>query len=146
MLSMSIGTKKKTIMLPQEDYKTHNHVKFLVNYHFVWIPKRRKKVLIGDIPMRTRQIFMELAIEKEWDILALEVAPDHVHLFISVKPTDTPHLVIKAFKGRSSFYLRKEFPELLKLPSLWTNSYFVSTAGNISSESVKKYINDPHHG
>lgn len=132
-------------MLTQADYNTHNHVKFLVNYHFVFIPKRRRKVLTGAIATRTRQIFAELAIEKGWDILALEVAPDHIHLFISVKPTDTPLLIIKAFKGRSSRYLRQEFPELLKLPSLWTSSYFVSTAGNISSESVRKYIEDPHH-
>ena len=132
-------------MLTQADYNTHNHVKFLINYHFVFIPKRRRKVLTGAIATRTRQIFAELAIEKGWDILALEVAPDHIHLFVSVKPTDTPHLIIKAFKGRSSRYLRQEFPELLKLPSLWTSSYFVSTAGNISSESVRKYIEDPHH-
>lgn len=132
-------------MLTQEDYNTHNHVKYLINYHFVFIPKRRKKVLTGEIATRTRQIFAELAIEKKWDILALEVAADHIHLFISVKPTDTPHLVIKAFKGRSSYFLRKEFPVLLKLPSLWTSSYFVSTAGNISSEAVRKYIEDPHH-
>ncbi|MCC5618767.1 IS200/IS605 family transposase [Nostoc sp. CHAB 5836] len=132
-------------MLTQEDYNTHNHVKYLINYHFVFIPKRRKKVLTGEIATRTRQIFAELAIEKKWDILALEVAPDHIHLFVSVKPTDTPHLVIKAFKGRSSYLLRKQFPLLLKLPSLWTSSYFVSTAGNISSEAVRKYIEDPHH-
>ena len=132
-------------MLTQGDYNTHNHVKYLINYHFVFIPKRRKKVLIGEIATRTRQIFAELALEKKWDILALEVAPDHIHLFVSVKPTDPPHLVIKAFKGRSSYLLRKEFPVLLKLPSLWTSSYFVSTAGNISSEAVRKYTEDPHH-
>jgi putative transposase len=132
-------------MLPLPEYKTHNHVKFLINYHFVFIPKRRKKVLISEIATRIRQIFLELSIEKGWDILALEVAPDHVHLFVAVKPTDTPALVIKLFKGRSSRYLREEFPELKKLPSLWTSSYFVSTAGNISSEVVKKYIEDPHH-
>ncbi|TAG90003.1 MAG: IS200/IS605 family transposase [Oscillatoriales cyanobacterium] len=132
-------------MLPLPEYKTHNHVKFLLNYHFVFIPKRRKKVLIDDVATRTRQIFLELSIEKGWDILALEVAPDHVHLFVAVKPTDTPALVIKLFKGRSSRYLREEFPQLKKLPSLWTSSYFVSTAGNISSEVVKRYIEDPHH-
>ena len=132
-------------MLVQEDYKTHNHVKFLINYHFVFIPKRRRRVLIGNVATRLRQLFLELAIEKEWDILALEVAPDHVHLFVSVKPTDTPHLIVKAFKGRSSRYLRQEFSELRKMPSLWTSSYFVSTAGNISSEAVRKYIEDPHH-
>ncbi len=133
-------------MLVQEDYKTHNHVKFLVNYRFVFIPKRRRKVLIGAIATRLKQVFLELSIEKGWDILALEVASDHVHLFVSVKPTDTPHLVIKAFKGRSSYYLRKEFPDLKKMPSLWTSSYFVSTAGNVSSETIRKYIEDPHHG
>ena len=135
----------KYFMLTLPEYKTHNHVKFLLNYHFVFIPKRRRPVLVGDVATRTRQIFLDLAIEKGWDILALEVAPDHVHLFVAVKPTDTPALVVKAFKGRSSNYLRKEFPHLLKLPSLWTSSYFVSTAGNISSEVVKKYIEDPHH-
>jgi len=87
-----------------------------------------------------------LAVEKGWDVLALEVAPDHIHLFVSVKPTDTPHLVIKAFKGRSSYILRKEFPEVLKLPSLWTSSYFVSTEGLVSSKAVRRYIEDPHHG
>lgn len=133
-------------MLAVNEYKTHNHVKFLVNYHFVWIPKRRKRVLVGDVATRLRQIFAELAVEKRWDILALEVAPDHIHLFVSVKPTDTPHLVVKAFKGRSSCYLRREFPNLKKLPSLWTNSYFISTAGNVCSDVIKKYIEDPHHG
>jgi putative transposase len=132
-------------MLPLPEYKTHNHVKFLLNYHFVFIPKRRKKVLTGNVATRLRQIFLELAIEKEWDILALEVAPDHVYLFVAVKPSDAPHLVVKAFKGRSSNYLRKEFEQLRRLPSLWTNSYFVSTAGNISSEAVRTYIEDPHH-
>lgn len=132
-------------MLPIPEYKTRNHCKYLVNYHFVFIPKRRRKVLIGDVATRCRQIFLDLSIEKGWDILALEVAPDHVHLFVSVAPTDTPSLVIKLFKGRSAHHLRKEFPHLLKMPSLWTRSYFVSTAGNISSEVVKKYIEDPHH-
>jgi putative transposase len=132
-------------MLQLAEYKTHNHCKFLLNYHFVWIPKRRRKVLVGGIATRLRQIILELSIEKGWDVLAMAVEPDHVHLFIGVKPSDTPHLIVKAFKGRSSNYLRKEFPELKKLPSLWTGSYFVSTAGNISSDVVKKYIEDPHH-
>ncbi|MEA5417730.1 IS200/IS605 family transposase [Spirulina sp. CCNP1310] len=132
-------------MLSQDDYKAQNHVKYILNYHFVWIPKRRKKVLTGNISTRLKQIFLDLAVEKEWDILDLEVAPNYVHLFVSVKPTDTPHLIVKSFKGRSSNYLRKEFPELKKLPTLWTNSYFVSTAGNVSSAAIKRYIEDPHH-
>jgi len=133
-------------MLKESEYKSGNHHKYLLNLHFVWCPKRRKKVLIDDVARRAKEIFYTLANEKGWDILALEVAPDHIHLFISVTPTDAPHLVIKAFKGRSSYYLRKEFPDLLKLPSLWSRSYFVSSAGNVSSEVIKKYIEDPHHG
>ncbi len=132
-------------MLPLPEYQTHKHVKFLLNYHFVFIPKRRKKVLTANVVTRLREIFLALSTEKGWDILALEVAPDRVHLFVAVKPTDTPALVVKLFKGRSSHHLRAEFPELKKLPSLWTSSYFVSTAGNVSSEVVKKYIEDPHH-
>ncbi|MBW4628176.1 MAG: IS200/IS605 family transposase [Brasilonema octagenarum HA4186-MV1] len=133
-------------MLKASEYKSGNHNKYLLNLHYVWCPKRRKKVLIGDVARRAKEIFYILANEKGWDILALEVAPDHIHLFIGVTPSDAPHLVIKAFKGRSSYYLRKEFPELLKLPSLWSRSYFVSSAGNVSSEVIKKYIEDQHHG
>ncbi len=105
-------------MLPLPEYKTHNHVKLLLNYHFVFIPKRRKKVLVGSIATRLRELFLALSTEKGWDILALEVASDHVHLFVAVNPMDTPALVVKAFKGRSSHHLRAEFPELKKLPSL----------------------------
>jgi putative transposase len=85
-------------------------------------------------------VFNQVAQEKKIDILALEIMPDHIHLFVSCSPQMTIHKLIKAFKGRSSYFLRKEFPHLLKLPSLWTNSYFVSTAGNISSETIRKYI------
>ena len=114
--------------------------------HLVWIPKRRKKVLVGSVAKRLRQIFYSLAAYKDWDIIALEVAPDHIHLFVEHQPDVAINQVVKAFKGRSSCYLRREFPELKKLPSLWTNSYFYSTAGQVSAEIIEKYINDPHHG
>jgi putative transposase len=127
------------------EYRQSNHSKGNAVVHLVWIPKRRKKVLTGEIAKRLRQIIYELAIEKDWDILALEVAPDHVHLFIEYQPDVAINQVVKAFKGRSSYLLRKEFPELLRLPSLWTNSYFYSTAGQVSAEVIKRYIEDPHH-
>jgi putative transposase len=117
----------------------------LAIFHFVFIPKRRKPVLKGEVRNRLYQIWQELATEKKWNIRALEIAPDHIHLFVEINPTDPIHLVVKAFKARSSNYLRKEFPELLKLPSLWSKSYFFSTAGNVSAEIIQKYIEDPHH-
>jgi hypothetical protein len=66
-------------------------------------------------------------------------------LFVNVPPTVPAHKVANAIKGRSSRYLRQEFPHLLKLPSLWTHSYFVSTAGNVSSETVRRYIEEQRH-
>jgi putative transposase len=118
---------------------TRNKV-YLVNYHLIWCPKRRKKVLVGDIKTRLEQIIRGVAKEKNTEVLSLEIMPDHLHLFVSSHPNIPVHNLIKAFKGRSSNFLRKEFPELLKLPSLWTHSYFVSTAGNVSSETIQKYI------
>lgn len=111
-----------------------------MNFHIVWIPKRRHPVLIDKVAERLREIMTQVANEKKVKILALEIMPDHLHLFVSCSPQTVVHKLVKAFKGRSSNLLRKEFPELLKLPSLWTNSYFISTAGNVSSETIRKYI------
>ncbi len=124
------------------DYQRSTHHVYLVNYHIVWCPKRRKPVLVGKVKQRLEQIVKQVASQKEWKILALEVMPDHVHLFISVQPTISARDVANAIKGKSSNILRKEFHELLKLPSLWTHSYFVSTAGNVSSETIRKYIKE----
>ena len=122
------------------EYKHSRNQVFLINYHLVWCPKRKKKVLTAKIAKRLEEICNQVAKEKSVDILALEIMPDHLHLFISCQPQMTIHKIVKAFKGRSSNILRKEFPVLLKLPSLWTNSYFVSTAGNISNKTIQKYI------
>ena len=113
--------------------------------HLVFVPKRRKPVLKGDIRNRLDQIWQELATEKNWNIRACEIAPDHVHLFIEFPPTIPIHLIVRFLKGRSSNFLRKEFPELLKLPSLWSKSYFFSTADNVSATTIQKYIEDPRH-
>lgn len=97
-------------------------------------------MLIGKVKNRLMQIIKDKAKEIGVDILAFEVMPDHVHIFVSACPTMPVHKIVKKFKGSSSNVLRKEFPHLLKLPSLWTHSYFVSTAGNISNVTIKKYI------
>jgi len=123
-----------------DEYRHESNAVSLLNYHFVFIPKRRKKVLVGAIAQRLQQIICELVIENRWKIIAMEIMPDHVHLFLNVKPTDDPSSIMRKIKGRASHHLRKEFPELLKIPTLWTPSYFVSTAGNICTETVKKYI------
>ena len=127
------------------EYRHYNHSLGLAVVHLVWIPKRRKSVLIGEVRDRLFQIISEVAKDHDWNIRALEIAPDHLHLFMEIHPTDAINQVVKAFKGRSAYLLRQEFPQLLKLPSLWTNSYFFSTAGNVSADTIERYINDPHH-
>jgi len=121
-------------------YRRTRHAVYLCNYHFVWVPKRRKSVLVGAVKERFEELVRRVADEEGWEILALETKPDHVHLFVSVQPYWSPHRVLRRIKGRTSRVLRREFPELLKLPSLWTRSYFVSTAGHVSSETIRKYI------
>ncbi|MEM3378872.1 MAG: IS200/IS605 family transposase [Candidatus Bathyarchaeia archaeon] len=119
----------------------HDRTKvFLINYHLVWTPKRRKPVLVGKIKERLEQVIKETAEEIGIAVLSLVVNPDHVHLFVSTNPMIPAHKIVKQFKGKSSRVLRQEFPELLKLPSLWTRSYFVSTAANVSAETIQKYI------
>ena len=122
------------------EYKHNRTSVTMVNYHIVFCPKYRRKLLVGDIKKRLEEIMFDVALENGWEIISKEVMPDHVHLFISADVRSRPEIVVKRFKGRSSRYLRNEFPELLKMPTLWTHSYFLSTAGNVSASTIKKYI------
>jgi len=121
-------------------YQRSRNKVFLIQYHLVWCPKRRKPVLVGKVKERLEQIIYQIADELGVKVLELAINPDHVHLFVSAYPTIPAHKIVRRIKGRSSNILRREFPELLKLPSLWTHSYFVSTTGAVSKETIEKYI------
>jgi len=122
------------------DY-THNRTSVaLINYHIVFCPKYRRKLLVDAVKSRLESLVKEVSAENKWDILAMEVMPDHVHLFVSADTKTKPHMVVKRFKGRTSRFLREEFRDLRKMPTLWTRSYFLSTAGNVSAATIKKYI------
>lgn len=123
-----------------DNYKHKKTSVSLINYHFVWTPKRRRKVLVGDVERRLNELICETAANLDCSVLAIEVIPDHVHLFLSCPPSLAPDQVMFRIKGYSSRVLRQEFPHLLKMSSMWTRSYFVSTAGNVSSETIKRYI------
>jgi putative transposase len=127
------------------EYKHNRTSVVMVNYHIVFCPKYRRQLLVGKIKERLEEIMKNVAFENKWEITAKEVLPDHVHLFVSADVKSKPEQVVKRFKGRSSRYLRKEFPELLKMPTLWTRSYFLSTAGNVSAATIKKYIEQQWH-
>jgi putative transposase len=117
----------------------------MANVHLVWIPKRRKPILKGEIRTRLSEILGSVAGDHEWVIKAKEIAADHVHLMVEYDENTSIAEVVRAFKGRSSKLLRDEFPELKKLPSLWTRSYFYDTSGKVSTAKIIAYINDPHH-
>jgi len=122
--------------------KEHTSVHFM-NYHFVWCPKYRRKLIIGDIERRLKELIHYRVEELDCKIIALELMPDHVHLFIQGKPDQSPNNLVGQIKGFTSRMLRQEFPELKsKLPTLWTRSYFVSTHGHVSNDVIKKYIEE----
>ena len=112
----------------------------LINYHFIWIPRRRRKVLVGKVKQRVCELIYEKATQLDCKIVSLAIAPEHIHLFLNCSPALAPKQIMHRIKGYSSYVLRKEFPHLKKMPSMWTRSYFVSTAGNVSSETIEKYI------
>jgi putative transposase len=124
----------------EKNFKSKNNIVFNCRYHVVFCPKRRKKVLVNGVEIRLKQIIENECLKINVDLLALSIMSDHVHLCLSIDPQFGIKKVIKLLKGISSHHLRKEFPVLLKLPCLWTNSYFVSTVGNVSSEKILEYI------
>jgi len=125
---------------PHLEYRRDEHRVHLVVYHVIWCPRRRKPVLVGAIADRCQVLLEQKCTEHQWDILTLAIQPDHIHLFVRVWPTDSASDVVKECKGATSFYLRREFPILQRLPSMWTRSFFVSTAGNVSKQTIQRYI------
>lgn len=122
-------------------YKSNRNVVYSCKYHVVWCPKYRKKILVGNVENRLKEIVKEVCEERMAELVEIECDQDHIHILVEVDPQFGIHKLIKQIKGRSSHLLRKEFPFLKKiLPTLWTNSYFVSTVGGAPISVVKQYI------
>lgn len=122
-------------------FKSSRNVFFSCKYHVIFCPKYRRKVLVDGIDVRLKEIMMQVATELQVDILELEVMPDHVHMLCEVDPQFGIHKFVRFIKGRSSRLLRQEFPKLRsRLPTLWTNSYFVATVGEAPLAVIKQYI------
>ena len=127
-------------------YKSNHNVYYSCKYHVVWCPKYRRKVLVEQIAARLEQIIREGCEEHQSAILSLEIMPDHVHLLVECDPQFGIHRLVRLIKGRSSRLLRQEFPTLkTRMPTLWTNSYFVSTVGGAPLGVIKQYIENQKH-
>jgi putative transposase len=123
------------------NYKSNNNVVYSCKYHIIWCPKYRRKVLVGDVEIRLKELIHEIAKELKVEIIEVETDKDHVHVLAEVDPQFGVNTFIRRVKGRTSRVLRDEFPHLRKrIPTLWTNSYFVSTVGGAPLEIVKQYI------
>lgn len=124
-------------------YSRKKGIVYKNQFHIVFCPKYRRPVLTDGIDERLKEILHTIAEEKGIDIKALEVMPDHVHLFIAFDPRLMLHKIIKDFKGRSARILREEFPQLKsRMPSLWTRSYFSCSVGHIGEDAIRQYIED----
>ena len=128
-------------MKNSRSYQSNKNIVYSCKYHVIWCPKYRRKVLEGDIVVRLKEILHEVAAERSAEILELEVLSDHVHLLVEVDPQYGIYKLIKQMKGRSSRFLRQEFPSLKRrLPTLWTNSLFISSVGGAPLSVIKQYI------
>ena len=123
------------------EYKSNRNVVYSCEYHVVWCPKYRRKVLTDEIATRLKELIIETAEGINADVIEMEVMPDHVHLLIEVDPQYGINKAVRHIKGVSSHVLRSEFPSLKsRLPTLWTNSYFVSSVGGAPLSAIKQYI------
>lgn len=123
------------------EYKSNHNVVYSCKYHVVFCPKYRRKVLVNGVDTRLKELIRETCQDIHVDLIEMEIMPDHVHLLLEVDPQFGIHKAVKTIKGRTSRILRQEFHWLTtKLPTLWTNSYFVSTVGGAPLAIVKQYI------
>ena len=122
-------------------YKSNHNVVYSCKYHVVWCPKYRRKVLVNGVDVRIKELISAIRQEISVDVIEMEIMPEHVHLLLEVDPQFGIHKAVKTIKGRTSRVLRTEFPWLRsRIPTLWTNSYFVSTVGGAPLAMVKQYI------
>jgi putative transposase len=112
----------------------------LLGWHVVWCPRYRKGVLGGSVALRLFELADQIAAENDWQIVASEVIPDHVHIVVRVRPTDWPAEVARRSKDLTSPDLRAEFARLGRRRERWSKSYFAASGGYGSEGTVRRFI------
>lgn len=123
--------------------KATAQAKYDLRYHFVWVPKYRKRVLIGQIKQRIDGMIRFCCQINEWEIFALAIQPDHIHLYMSAPPKWSPSEVMKHIKGGTSNKIREMFPELDEIywgSTFWADGYLVKSAGSMTDKVISEYI------
>lgn len=123
------------------NYKSNQNIVYSCKYHIIRCPKYRRKVLVDEVAIRLKELIEKIAQELKVDIIEVETDKDHVHILAEVDPQFGVNQFVRKLKGKTSRILRDDFPHLRKrLPTLWSNSYFVSTVGGAPLEVIKQYI------
>jgi putative transposase len=129
------------IVNKQKRYRSDSKLVFSCQYHIIFCPKYRRKVFVDGIDVRLKELILEKQKEWSFEVIEMEIMPDHVHLLLDVNPRMGVFDLINKIKGYSSHVLRIEYPSLKKkLSCLWTRSKFISSVGSVSLDVVKQYI------
>ena len=128
-------------MQTKDRWKNAKTSVYNLGYHLIWCPKYRKNVLIGNVEDTLKTLIRQKTDELKCEICAMEIMPDHVHLFVKAPPTIAVHFLVRQIKGYTARTLREQYPHLKrKMPSMWTRSYYAESVGHISEDNIKKYI------
>lgn len=125
---------------PEQRYKTSRHSVWACDYHIIWCTKYRKQVLTSAIQKRLKEIIFEKQEDYNYQVTALEIMPEHVHLLASIEPKYAVTEIVGKIKGYSSMVLRREFFGLKRIRALWTSSKFVASTGGVTLEALKEYV------
>ena len=129
----------------EKEYVSKKHSKFLLKYHIIFICKYRRKTLIGNIATCVKNILIDIVNKSDFRIEVIETDKDHVHFLVNSDPKVSPLQIVRRLKQESTKRLWVLYPEVLRRwfyreHTLWTDGYFVSSIGNVSQETVRKYI------
>ena len=127
--------------IPDLTYQTTRYSTYACEYHIIWCTKYRRSALSEEIQARFKDLVLESQQTYGFSIRALETMPDHIHLLMSIPPTESVSIMVGKIKGMTAKVLREEFPHLKsRLPNLWTRSYFVASTGGVTLEALKQYV------
>lgn len=119
--------------------KKTRHAVYNINYHLVWCPKYRMPVLIGEAKQIVEDTIKQVCQDRGWELLDLSIQEDHIHVFISVQPIFSPMFLVKVLKGNTAIKAVKEHRFAKRF---WSPSYYVGTAGTVTEQTIKKYIQE----
>jgi len=130
------------------DVVTNRNCVYQTAYHVIWCPKYRRDVLTGTVAKETGAMLDTICAERGWPVISKEIQPDHIHLFLTIRPAIAVADAVKILKGVTARRLFQQFPAMkkrLRGGHLWSPSYYVGTAGNVSAETIRRYIERSEH-